>query len=82
VLDPDGKIGKLYGAQTTPHIFIVNANGQLVYKGGIDSIASTNKSDLAKAENYVASALQAVAAGKPVDKASTKPYGCSIKYAG
>lgn len=82
VLDPDGKIGKLYGAQTTPHIFIVNAAGQLVYKGGIDSIPTSKKEDLAKAENYVASALKSISAGKPVEKASTKPYGCSIKYAG
>ncbi len=82
VLDADGKIGKLYGAQTTPHIFIVKADGQLAYKGGIDSIATSNKDDLPKAENYVASALKAISAGKPVDKASTKPYGCSIKYAG
>ncbi len=82
VLDPDGKIGKLYGAQTTPHIFIVNAAGQLVYKGGIDSIPTTKKEDLSKAENYVVAALSAVSAGKPVEKANTKPYGCSIKYAG
>lgn len=82
VLDPDGKIGKLYGAQTTPHIFIVNASGQLVYKGGIDSIPTANKADLAKAENYVASALKAIGAGKPIEKANTKPYGCSVKYAG
>ena len=81
VLDPDGKIGKLYGAQTTPHIFIVNADGQLVYKGGIDSIPSANKADLPKAENYVASALKSISAGKAIEKASTKPYGCSIKYA-
>lgn len=82
VLDPDGKIGKLYGAQTTPHIFIVNADGQLVYKGGIDSIPTPNKDDLPKAENYVAAALSAISAGKPVEKASTKPYGCAVKYAG
>lgn len=82
VLDPDGKIGKLYGAQTTPHIFIVDAAGQLVYKGGIDSIATPNKDDLPKAENYVAAALAAISAGKPVAKANTKPYGCSVKYAG
>jgi hypothetical protein len=82
VLDPEGKIGKLYGAQTTPHIFIVNASGQLVYKGGIDSIATSNKDDLSKAENYVTAALTAIGAGKPVEKANTKPYGCSIKYAG
>ncbi len=82
VLDADGTIGKLYGAQTTPHIFIVKADGTLAYKGGIDSIATSDKADLAKAENYVSSALQAIKAGKAVDKASTKPYGCSIKYAG
>ncbi|RSZ60841.1 redoxin domain-containing protein [Massilia atriviolacea] len=82
VLDPDGKIGKLYGAQTTPHIFIVNAAGQLVYKGGIDSIPTADKNDLPKAENYVSAALAAISAGKPVEKANTRPYGCSIKYAG
>ena len=82
VLDPDGKIGKMYGAQTTPHMFIVNAAGQLVYKGGIDSIPTAKKEDLAKAENYVSAALTAISTGKPVEKASTKPYGCSIKYAG
>lgn len=82
LLDADGKIGKLYGAQTTPHIFIVNPAGQLVYKGGIDSIATANQADLAKAENYVTSALNALAAGKNIEKANTKPYGCSIKYAG
>ena len=82
VLDPEGKIGKMYGAQTTPHMFIVNAAGQLVYKGGIDSIPTAKKEDLAKAENYVAAALTAISTGKPVEKANTKPYGCSIKYAG
>jgi len=82
VLDADGKIGKLYGAQTTPHIFIVNAAGQLVYKGGIDSIPTANKDDLAKAESYVSAALTAISAGKPVEKANTKPYGCAVKYAG
>lgn len=82
VLDADGTIGKMYGAQTTPHIFIVNPAGQLVYKGGIDSIASADKDDLAKAENYVSAALAAIKAGKPIEKANTKPYGCSIKYAG
>lgn len=82
VLDPDGKIGKMYGAKTTPHIFIVNAAGQLVYKGGIDSIPTTDKDDLAKAENYVTAALTAISANKPVAKANTQPYGCAVKYAG
>ena len=80
VLDPDGSIGKLYGAQTTPHIFIVKPDGTLAYKGGIDSIATADKADLPKAENYVTSALKAIAAGTAVEKASTKPYGCAVKY--
>lgn len=81
VLDSDGKIGRAYGAQTTPHLFIVNAAGQLVYKGGIDSIPSANPADIAKAQNYVRLALADVAAGRPVAQPSTRPYGCSVKYA-
>jgi peroxiredoxin len=81
VLDSDGKVGKLYGAQTTPHIFIIDAHGTLVYKGGIDSIATTKKEDIAKAENYVSASLAALAAGKKIEKPVTKPYGCSVKYA-
>ena len=80
VLDADGKIGKAYGAQTTPHLYIVDAKGQLVYKGGIDSIASPDKGDIAKADNYVRNALKEIAAGKKVSNPSTKPYGCSVKY--
>jgi peroxiredoxin len=81
VLDPQGKVGKLYGAQTTPHIFIVDAQGKLAYKGGIDSIASTNQADIAKAEPYVSNAIKALVAGQPVAQPSTRPYGCSVKYA-
>lgn len=81
VLDPDGKIGKLYGAQTTPHFFIVDAKGTLVYKGAIDSIASADPGDIARAENYVRTALDSLAAGKKIEHSSTKPYGCSVKYA-
>jgi hypothetical protein len=81
VLDPDGKIGKLYGAQTSPHFFIINPQGVLVYKGGIDSIPSAKQEDIAKAENYVRAALTSVAAGGKIANPSTKPYGCSIKYA-
>jgi len=80
ILDADGKIGKLYGAQTSPHFFIINPEGALVYKGGIDSIASSNQEDIPKATNYVRAALADLAAGKKVANASTKPYGCSIKY--
>ena len=81
VLDPDGTIGRLYGAQTSPHLFIINPDGVLVYKGGIDSIPSANKDDIAKAENYVRVSLAALAAGKQIANPNTKPYGCSIKYA-
>lgn len=80
VLDGEGSIGKLYAAQTTPHFFIIDPQGKLVYKGGIDSIASAKKEDIATATNYVKEALAAVSSGKQVVQASTKPYGCSIKY--
>lgn len=80
VLDPKGTIGKEYGAQTTPHLYIVDTKGTLVYKGGIDSIASSDKGDIAKAENYVTSALGELKQGKAITQASTKPYGCSVKY--
>lgn len=80
VLDADGKIGKAYGAQTTPHLYIIDAKGQLVYKGGIDSIPSADKGDISKADNYVRTALGEIAAGKKISNPSTKPYGCSVKY--
>ncbi|RYY76432.1 MAG: redoxin domain-containing protein [Gammaproteobacteria bacterium] len=80
ILDPEGTLGKLYGAQTTPHFFIINDKGVLVYKGGIDSIASARPQDIPKATNYVREALNAVASGKKVANASTKPYGCSVKF--
>lgn len=78
--DSDGKVGKLYGAKTTPHIFVITSDGKLVYNGAIDSINSADPSDIAKAENYVTAALAAVKAGKPVATSSTQPYGCSVKY--
>jgi len=81
LLDPKGELGKLYGAQTTPHMFVIKADGTLAYKGGIDSIATPDKNDIARAEPYVTEALAAVAAGRKVEKASTRPYGCSVKYA-
>jgi hypothetical protein len=81
VLDQNGVIGKLYAATNTPQFFIINPEGVLVYKGGIDSIPSADKSDIPKAENYVKAALADLEAGRKVAKASTKPYGCSVKYA-
>jgi hypothetical protein len=80
LLDPSGQLARLYGAQTSPHLYIVNPQGQLVYRGGIDSIASNKVEDIAKAENYVRTALRELAAGKKVTQASTRPYGCAIKY--
>ena len=82
LLDPKGELGRLYGAQTTPHLFVIQGDGLLAYKGGIDSIASNKPEDIARAEPYVAEALAAVAAGRKVEKASTRPYGCSVKYGG
>lgn len=82
ILDADGSVGKLYAAQTSPHLFIINPQGILEYKGGIDSIKSAKEDDIPKATNYVREALNALAAGKKVPHASTAPYGCSIKYAG
>jgi hypothetical protein len=81
ILDSDGSIGKLYAAQTSPHLFIINAEGVLEYKGGIDSIKSAKEEDIPKATNYVREALDALAEGKKVPHPSTAPYGCSIKYA-
>lgn len=78
--DQDGKVGRLYGAKTTPHMYVIDPAGTLVYNGAIDSIRSADVDDLAKAENYVASALTAVKAGKPVAKATSQPYGCGVKY--
>lgn len=82
VFDPSGDIGKLYGATNTPQFFIINPKGVLIYKGGIDSIPSADKADITKAENYISAALNELAAGKAISKSTTKPYGCTVKYAG
>ena len=81
IQDADGKIGTLYGAKTTPHMFVVDSKGTLAYAGAIDSIASADKADIAKAKNYVTTALDELKAGKPVTTATTQAYGCSVKYA-
>ena len=78
--DQDGKVGKLYGAKTTPHMFVINKDGVLVYDGAIDSIRSTDKDDIKRATNYVTGALAALKAGKAIEPSMTKPYGCSVKY--
>lgn len=81
LLDPAGNIGRLYGAQTTPDMYIIDPSGNLVYKGAIDNKRSTDLQDVKAATNYVKSALDALLNGKPVPTNSTRPYGCSVKYA-
>jgi hypothetical protein len=81
VLDESGKIGRAYEARTTPHMFVINPQGNLVFMGGIDDKPSTRTSDIAGATNYVRAALDAVKTGKPVATPVARPYGCSIKYA-
>lgn len=80
LIDPQSKIARAYSATVTPHMYIVDAKGTLVYKGGIDSIPSADTADIPKAKQYVRVALDEVLAGKPVADASTRPYGCSLKY--
>ncbi len=81
VLDPDGRIGHLYKAQTTPQIFIIRPDGTLGYMGGADSIASTRVEDLARATPYARQAIEAIAAGGNAPMPVTRPYGCTVKYA-
>jgi peroxiredoxin len=81
VLDPDGTIGKAYDAKVTPHLYIINKEGTLVYNGAIDSIASTDLDDLEKADKLFANALDATLEGKKVENAKNQPYGCGVKYA-
>jgi peroxiredoxin len=80
LVDSDGKVGKAYGAKTTPHIYLIDPKGKLLYAGGIDNKPSSNAADIAGATNYVKVALDEALAGKPVSNPVTKPYGCSVKY--
>ena len=80
LMDADGKVGRAYGARTTPHMYIINPQGKLVYAGAIDSKATARKDDVKSATNYVTAALDEALAGKAVTKATSEPYGCSIKY--
>jgi len=81
LLDPQGDVGRLYSAKTTPHMFIINPAGVLIYDGAIDSKATTDQADIASAKNYVSEALAEAMAGKPVTTPTSRPYGCSVKYA-
>jgi peroxiredoxin len=80
LLDPQGTVGRLYNAKTTPHMFVIDKNGALQYMGGIDSIATADVSDIPSAEPYLKEAMLAVQQGNPVAHPVTQPYGCSIKY--
>lgn len=81
VRDPKGSLGRLYGARTTPHLFVISKRGQLVYSGAIDSIRSTLADDIDKAKPYVKEVLNDILAGRSVKLKKTQPYGCSVKYA-
>jgi hypothetical protein len=76
-----GKLGQSFGAKTTPHMYLIDPSGKLVYAGAIDSKPSANASDIASSTNYVIQAIDETAAGKPVSKPVTGAYGCSVKYA-
>ena len=80
LMDEDGVVGKAYGARVTPHMYIVNAQGVLVYAGGIDSIPSSRVDDIPKATPYIRQALGEIKAGKPLSVSTSQAYGCSVKY--
>lgn len=80
LMDTDGTVGKAYGAKTTPHMYVIDAEGELVYQGAIDDKRSTDPGDIASSTNYVKAALDAVLAGEEVEVATSTPYGCSVKY--
>ena len=80
LLDPEGKAGRAYNARNTPHMFVINPEGKIVYQGAIDSRNSTSAADIPSATNYVTVALEESLAGKPVSTATTRSYGCSVKY--
>lgn len=80
MIDAEGKVGLEYAAKTTPHMYVINPAGMLVYAGAIDDKRSTNVADVKTAKNYLVAALDESKAGKPVSTATTTPYGCSVKY--
>jgi peroxiredoxin len=80
LLDSSGMMGRAYQARVTPHMYVIDSKGILRYAGGIDSIATANKADVAKADPYFATAARAVLAGEPVERSISRPYGCTVKY--
>ena len=79
-LDSDGKVGRAYGAKTTPQMVLINPQGTVVYHGAIDSIRSANPADIARATNYMKQAMTEALSGKPVSVPESVPYGCTVKY--
>jgi peroxiredoxin len=82
ILDHTGEIGRLYEAKTTPHMFVIDPTGKLIYEGAIDDHPTSDAGDIAGSRNYVSEALAAALNGKPVPTSYTRPYGCNVKYAG
>jgi peroxiredoxin len=80
LLDPEGRVGRLYGAKTTPHMFVINAQGRLVYAGGVDDVPTNKVEDLPRAKQLVRLALADVKAGRTVATPASRPYGCAVKY--
>jgi len=80
LLDPEGKIGRAYDAKTTPHMYVIDSDGKLLYMGGIDDRPTSNWDDVKGAKNYVVAALDDVASGRQVKTPTSRPYGCSVKY--
>ena len=80
LLDPDGTVGHLYAAKTTPHMYIIDPKGTLIYNGAIDDHPTSDPGDIPNSKNYVSAALEQVMSGKAVTDAATRPYGCSVKY--
>ena len=80
LMDSDGKVGRLYGAKTTPQMIVISPDGNVIYDGAIDSKPTPDVDDIRSADNYVNDALTAAMAGKPVATPFTRPYGCSVKY--
>ena len=81
LLDPNGDLGHLYDAKTTPHMFVISPQGVLLYNGAIDDHPTTDAADIQGARNYLSQALEEAMSGKAVRDAATRPYGCSVKYA-
>ena len=80
LLDTNGEVGRAYGARTTPHMFLINPEGIVIYQGAIDSIKSARSSDIAKATNYVKAAYESAVAAEVIEHPTTPPYGCGVKY--